>query len=152
MKYAQQGRIGVAAHHLGDYLNPCRRRKSTRVKDDISLFFLPVGCSKNRPAFPVWLGDVSLLGCLGPIYSIVYTDVAIHPNGFLAKVTRPDQDIPKALRMHPGSRRQASGGMLWRDYPGPCWPNKSLDANSNRYRNQKSKYGKSFILRVSTLT
>jgi hypothetical protein len=32
--------LGVTAHHLGDYLNPRRRRESTRMKDDISLFFL----------------------------------------------------------------------------------------------------------------
>jgi len=32
---------------------------------------------------------------LGPIYSIVYTKVGIHPDGFLARGTAPDKDIPK---------------------------------------------------------
>ena len=34
------------------------------------------------------------LATLGPIYSTVYTDVALHPHGFWAKVTAPDPDIP----------------------------------------------------------
>jgi hypothetical protein len=37
------------------------------------------------------------LGVLEPIYSVVYTEVAIHPNGFLSKVTAPDPDIPKGV-------------------------------------------------------
>jgi hypothetical protein len=35
------------------------------------------------------------LGILEPIYSVVYTNIAIGPDGFLAKVTAPDPDIPK---------------------------------------------------------
>jgi hypothetical protein len=34
------------------------------------------------------------LGLLGPIYSVIYTDVTVNPNGFLAHVTGPDPDIP----------------------------------------------------------
>lgn len=37
------------------------------------------------------------LAALGPIYSVVYTDVAIHPDGFLAKMTAPDLDILKGV-------------------------------------------------------
>jgi hypothetical protein len=37
------------------------------------------------------------LGVLGPIYSVVYMDVAIHPDGFLAKVTVTDTYIPKGV-------------------------------------------------------
>jgi hypothetical protein len=41
--------------------------------------------------------DETIVRVLGPIYSIVYTDVAIHPDGFLAKVTAPDPNIPKGV-------------------------------------------------------
>jgi len=34
------------------------------------------------------------LAALGPIYSVVYTSVGVNPEGFLAKVTAPDPDIP----------------------------------------------------------
>jgi hypothetical protein len=37
------------------------------------------------------------LAVLGSIYSVVYTDVAIHPGGFLDKVTAPDPDIPTGI-------------------------------------------------------
>jgi hypothetical protein len=50
------------------------------------------------------------LGVLGPIYSVVYTDVAIHPNGFLAKVTAPDSDIPKGV-----------ANASWIETPGIWW-------------------------------
>jgi hypothetical protein len=50
------------------------------------------------------------LGVLGPIYSVVYTDVAIHPNGFLAKVTAPDPDIPKGV-----------ANASWIETPGIWW-------------------------------
>ncbi|HBG75201.1 MAG: hypothetical protein A2X25_12875 [Chloroflexi bacterium GWB2_49_20] len=39
-------------------------------------------------------GMMLSLVALGPIYSGVYTEVAIHPGGFLDKVTAPDPDIP----------------------------------------------------------
>jgi len=38
-----------------------------------------------------------LLAVLVPIYSLVYTDVGIHPGGFLDKVTAPDPDIPTGV-------------------------------------------------------
>jgi hypothetical protein len=50
------------------------------------------------------------LGILGPIYSVAYTDVAIHPDGFLAKVTTPDQDIPKGV-----------ANASWIETPGVWW-------------------------------
>ena len=34
------------------------------------------------------------LAAIGPLYSAVYTEVGIHPNGFLARVTASDPDIP----------------------------------------------------------
>jgi hypothetical protein len=50
------------------------------------------------------------LGILGPIYSVVYTDVAIHPDGFLAKVTVPDPDIPMGVE-----------NASWVETPGIWW-------------------------------
>lgn len=41
------------------------------------------------------------LGILGPIYSAVYTDVAVHPGGYLDRVTAPDQDIPTGFANTP---------------------------------------------------
>jgi hypothetical protein len=49
-----------------------------------------------EPARCGW-GMFLSLAFLGPIYSVVYTDVAIHPDGFLAKVTAPDLEIPKGV-------------------------------------------------------
>ena len=50
------------------------------------------------------------LALLGPIYSGVYTEVAIHPNGFLAKVTAPDPDIPNGVK-----------NVRWIEIPGIWW-------------------------------
>jgi hypothetical protein len=79
------------------------------------------------------------LGVLGLIYSVVYTDVAIHPNGYLAKVTAPDTDIPKGVANASWIETPEYGGKWWRDYPGPCWPNKRLVAGLDRYMCYKSK-------------
>ena len=49
-----------------------------------------------RPSQCGW-GMIISLATLGPIYSVVYTDVAIHPGGFLDKVTAPDPDIPTGV-------------------------------------------------------
>ena len=51
------------------------------------------------------------LAVLGPIYSFVYTDVEIHPNGFFARGTTPDLDIPKNVT-----------GANWYEVPG-IWRN-----------------------------
>ena len=40
-------------------------------------------------------GMMLSLAALGPIYSFVYTEVGIHPDGALARGTAPDPDIPK---------------------------------------------------------
>jgi hypothetical protein len=50
-----------------------------------------------QPARCGW-GMFLSLTALAPIYSVVYTDVALHPHGFLAKVTAPDPDIPKNVQ------------------------------------------------------
>jgi len=50
------------------------------------------------------------LVALGPIYSFVYTEVGIHPDGFLARGTAPDPDIPKDL-----------AGAKWYEVPGIWW-------------------------------
>jgi hypothetical protein len=50
------------------------------------------------------------LTLLGPIYSVDYMWVAIHPDGFLAKVTAPDPDIPKGI-----------AGASWYEIPGVWW-------------------------------
>lgn len=55
-------------------------------------------------------GMMSSLVVLGPIYSVVYTDVAIHPDGQLAKVTASDPDIPKGV-----------AGANWYEVPGIWW-------------------------------
>jgi hypothetical protein len=50
------------------------------------------------------------LTALAPIYSVVYTDVALHPHGFLAKVTAPDPDIPKNVQ-----------NASWQEVPNVWW-------------------------------
>lgn len=55
-------------------------------------------------------GMMSSLAVLGPIYSVVYTNVAIHPDGQLAKVTASDTDIPKGV-----------AGAKWYEVPGIWW-------------------------------
>ena len=62
-----------------------------------------------KPARCGW-GMFLSLATLGPIYSVVYTDVAIHPNGFLAKVTAPDPDIVSHV-----------AGASWVETPGIWW-------------------------------
>jgi len=47
---------------------------------------------------------------LGPIYCVLYTDVAIHPRGFLDKVTAPDPDIPSGV-----------AEAKWYEVPGIWW-------------------------------
>ncbi len=55
-------------------------------------------------------GDELSTGKLGPIYSVVYTVVAINPEGTLAKMTASDPDIPKGVE-----------GARWYDVPGIWW-------------------------------
>jgi hypothetical protein len=55
-------------------------------------------------------GMMISLAVLGPIYSVVYTDVAIYPNGKLAKLTASDPDIPKGV-----------AGAKWYEIPEIWW-------------------------------
>ena len=55
-------------------------------------------------------GMMLSLAALGPIYSLDYTWVATHPDGFLAKVTAPDPDIPQNV-----------AGASWYKIPGIWW-------------------------------
>ncbi len=47
---------------------------------------------------------------LGPIYSVIYTAVAINPDSTLAKMTAPDPDIPKGVE-----------DAKWYEIPGIWW-------------------------------
>lgn len=62
-----------------------------------------------KPSRCGW-GMMLSLAALGPIYSMVYTDVAIHPGGFLDKVTAPDPDIPSGV-----------AEAKWYEVPGIWW-------------------------------
>ena len=62
-----------------------------------------------KPSQCGW-GMMLSLAALGPIYSVVYTEVAIHPGGFLDKVTAPDPDIPTDV-----------AGAKWYEVPGIWW-------------------------------
>ena len=62
-----------------------------------------------KPSRCGW-GMIFSLATLGPIYSIVYTSVAIHPDGKLAKVTASDPDIPKGVA---GAKLYEVPGIWW---------------------------------------
>lgn len=62
-----------------------------------------------KPSRCGW-GMMLSLAALGPIYSLDYTWVATHPDGFLAKVTAPDPDIPQNV-----------AGASWYKIPGIWW-------------------------------
>ena len=55
-------------------------------------------------------GMMLSLATLGPIYSVVYTVVAINPDSTLAKMTGSDPDIPKGVE-----------GAKWYEIPGIWW-------------------------------
>jgi len=55
-------------------------------------------------------GMMLSLATLGPIYSIVYTAVAINPDSHLAKMTALDPDIPKGVE-----------SAKWYEVPGIWW-------------------------------
>ncbi len=55
-------------------------------------------------------GMMLSLATLGPIYSVVYTVVAINPDGKLAKLTASNPDIPKGVK-----------GAKWYEVPGIWW-------------------------------
>jgi len=62
-----------------------------------------------KPSRCGW-GMMLSLAALGPIYSVVYTEVAIHPGGFLDQVTAPDPDIPTGV-----------AGAQWYEVPCIWW-------------------------------
>jgi hypothetical protein len=62
-----------------------------------------------KPSRCGW-GMMLSLATLAPIYSVVYTVVAINPEGTLAKMTASDPDIPKGVE-----------GARWYDVPGIWW-------------------------------
>jgi hypothetical protein len=62
-----------------------------------------------KPSRCGW-GMMLSLAALGPVYSLDYTWVATHPNGFLAKVTALDPDIPQNV-----------AGANWYEIPGIWW-------------------------------
>ncbi|MBI9050020.1 MAG: hypothetical protein JEZ00_11405 [Anaerolineaceae bacterium] len=55
-------------------------------------------------------GMMISLATLGPIYSVVYTEVAIHPGGFLEKYVAPDSNIPVE-----------AAGANWYEVPSIWW-------------------------------
>ena len=55
-------------------------------------------------------GMMLSLATLGPIYSVVYTAVAVNPDGTLAKMTASDPDIPKGV-----------AGVKWTEVPEIWW-------------------------------
>lgn len=55
-------------------------------------------------------GMMLSLATFGPIYSVVYTAVAIHPDSTLAMGVAPDPDIPKGVE-----------GAKWYEVPGIWW-------------------------------
>lgn len=55
-------------------------------------------------------GMMLSLATLGPIYSVVYTAVAINPDSTLAKMTASDPDIPMGVE-----------GARWYEVPGIWW-------------------------------
>lgn len=40
------------------------------------------------------VGRLVTFGILAPVYSLVYTDIGLHPNGFLDRVSQDDPNIP----------------------------------------------------------
>ena len=62
-----------------------------------------------EPARCGW-GMLLSLAVLGPIYSVVYTSVAVNPTGALARGTAPDPDIARG-----------AAGSHWYDIPGIWW-------------------------------
>jgi hypothetical protein len=47
------------------------------------------------------VGRLITFGILAPVYSVVYTDVGLHPGGFLDRVSQDDQNIPNGVENSP---------------------------------------------------
>jgi hypothetical protein len=63
-------------------------------------------------------GMMLSLATLGPIYSIIYTEVGIHPDGVLARGTTPDPDIPKNVA---GAQWYEMLGIWWNTIERLSW-------------------------------
>lgn len=63
-------------------------------------------------------GMMASLAVLGPVYSVVYTEVGIHPDGFLARGTMSDPDIPKDVA---GAKWYAVPGIWWNTVERLSW-------------------------------
>lgn len=75
-----------------------------------------------KPSQCGW-GMMLSLAALGPIYSVVYTTVAVNPDSALAKGTAPDPDIARDVA---GAAWYQIPDIWWKtvsDYPGRCWVN-----------------------------
>ena len=55
-------------------------------------------------------GMIGSLFALGPFYATLYTHVVLNPEGFLAKITAPDPDLPKI-----------NSGAAWYEIPEIWW-------------------------------
>lgn len=56
------------------------------------------------------VGRLVTFGVLAPVYSVVYTDVGLHPGGFLDRVSQNDPNIPTGVENTP-----------WFDVPDLWW-------------------------------
>jgi hypothetical protein len=63
-------------------------------------------------------GMMLSLAVLGPIYSVAYTEVGIHPDGFLARGIAPDADIPVGVT---GAKWYAVPGIWWNTVERLSW-------------------------------
>lgn len=53
-----------------------------------------------KPARCGW-GMMTFLAVMGPIYSVVYTETAIHPDGFIGRITAQDSNIAEGVENAP---------------------------------------------------
>jgi hypothetical protein len=62
-----------------------------------------------KPARCGW-GAMLFLAVLGPVYSLVYTEVGVRPEGWIARGVAADADIPRGVENSP-----------WYEIPGIWW-------------------------------
>lgn len=83
-----------------------------------------------KPSQCGW-GMMLSLAALGPIYSVVYTTVAVNPDSVLAKVTAPDPDIDRNV-----------AGATWYEIPDIWW--KTVERLSWTMLGKPAAYGCQF--------
>ena len=76
-------------------------------------------------------GMMLSLAMIGPIYSVVYTETAIHPDGLIARMTAPDSNIPKVVE-----------AAEWYEVPGIWW--NTVERLSWTMVGKPSRYGCKF--------